>query len=59
MEFQIEARRTWDIRNTRCRGCLSSKAISIDTPELKNLKSCNRGDSSAVPPLVRTLILAV
>ena len=20
MEFQIEARRTWDIRNTRCRG---------------------------------------
>ena len=21
MEFQIEARRTWDIRNTRCRGC--------------------------------------
>ena len=23
MEFQIEARRTWDIRNTRCRGCYS------------------------------------
>ena len=23
MGFQIEARRTWDIRNTRCRGCIA------------------------------------
>ena len=27
MEFQIEARRTWDIRNTRCRGCYSYRAF--------------------------------
>ena len=29
MEFQIEARRTWDIRNTRCRGC-NGQAISAN-----------------------------
>ena len=28
MEFQIEARRTWDIRNTRCRGCVVKDANS-------------------------------
>ena len=29
MEFQIEARLTWDIRNTRCRGCLFMQYVIL------------------------------
>ena len=30
MEFEIEARRTQDIRNTRCRGCIGAKLFAYN-----------------------------
>ena len=39
MEFQIEARGTWDIRNTRCRGCICRSRIQFLSKYNNGLKN--------------------
>ena len=40
MEFQIEASRTWDMQNTRCRGC-----IKFHPKLILNLQTTHRADT--------------